>query len=459
MDVSIKTIHFSNLQNNTNKYIPVFTSSCSSEFIPSNNLIKYKKAQKYTQSVIKKHKIVDLDRCNLNKLDGIQHGINVFDGLNITQIRLLYKYLGSISVYRGCSNGCVHCFAEAKPNIQNSNNINSMSWEDLENLTKGFAELNKRLGFGKNTPNPLEKPVIIPFVDADSMEIVLKDKNNIEHDMIDIAKVFTSNMNRRVLFDSSGWNPKSSKMQKRAEKYVEYMKNNNDFVSIHISLNPFHKLHAKYVEYINSNPVLAQKFRNLYTDRMANVFYTFTPVMKKPEFRVLNRAVNNNAECNENFKENAHRILISEIRAKLETMYKSQGMPNSEIEKNLSLFDRKTEFINTKKLTAIGRMENLFPPNSPEHNIPNKHHMMNLQHPQNIINNPNSQFIIDCNGKVYLTDFFNVIGTDISLNLGNKDKESVPFFSYIEKHLTTKEMTEATQTGFIKLLKRIFHRL
>ena len=136
----------------------------------------------------------------------------------------------------------------------------------------------------------------------------------------------------------------------------------SEFVGINLSLNPFHKINSKYVEYIKSDPVKAQKFRNIYTDRMANAFYTFTPLFGKKEFRFLNRALPVDANCNENYKLEAHRQLISEIREKLKARYISSGMSEENIRKNLEIFDEKTSQIATHRVLAYGRMERLFKP-------------------------------------------------------------------------------------------------
>ena len=126
-------------------------------------------------------------------------------------------------------------------------------------------------------------------------------------------------------------------MQKaRAEKYVKtYLSDlksgNTNFFSFNVSLNPFHSLLAKSAELFDINPEKSKKFRDFYTTRMANVFFTTTPLLKFPEFRLLNRAFPDDASCKEFFKHSYHLGLIGEIGSKLQNLYKQSGMPLHEI--------------------------------------------------------------------------------------------------------------------------------
>lgn len=461
MDITINNINYSTCINNKKSfgYTPNFTAN-SQEFIPSQKLQQYKKAQQYAEQLQKSGKIWDLNTWDLKKLEGIQHGIEVFDGVNFKQIYLLYKHLGMITTSRGCSNGCVHCYVDAKP-IQlpkDPKSISSLTWEDFSSILKGFKELNGRLGL--TSPAIQSKKILVPFLDSDSMEIILKDKNNIEHDMTEIVRNIHSNMNKKVLFDTAGWNPKSKRMQQRAEKYVQYiLANENEFCGFNISLNPFHKLNAKYIEYIKSNPERAQIYRNLYTDRMANVFYTFTPLFENNQFRILNRALPNPFDCDPNYKVDAHRQLIKEIREKLEEKYHTSNMTPEEIEKNLRLFDEKTAEIAEKRLFPIGRLKSIIKTTTEDFEFITKNHLENLTKPANAIHHYGGEFIIDCNGKVYLFDLIDMIPTDIQLNISNRDKQTPPFISTLNTELHTDDLLKKSKESKILLkLKNIIRK-
>jgi len=426
---------------------PSFTSSVTS-FESSKELKRYKKAKKYADSLIKKDGFVNLEKCNLSKLEGIQNGIDVFNGLGIKQIYLLYKYVNSVALFRGCSNGCVHCFAEAKPihiSKNDTNRIKSVSWEDFDKLMSGMAELNNRLGIDRKHGDISRIKTISPFLDADAMEVIVKDKNGVEHDYVDITNRINNDAKKYVLFDTSGWNPKSEIMQKRAEKYVEFMKSelaagNRPYVAINISLNPFHKLNSKYIEYINSDVEKAQKFRNLYTDRMANVFYTFTPIFEHPQFRVLNRAIPDDVHCDENYKVAAHGKLIKEIRQKLEERYITSGMNSEDIEKNLKIFDKHTNVIQSERVIPIGRLKDVFGKGDLSLKKAEEEHKKGINNPKSIVKHPYFQLVVDCNGKVYATNLYDVFPTDICLNFENKNKESTKFYSQHEKVITTDDI-------------------
>ncbi len=460
MDITINNINCTCINNKkSSNFRPSFAAN-SQEFVPSHRLLQYKKAQLYAEELKKSGEIWDLNNWNLKKLEGIQYGIDVFEGVNIRQIYLLYKHLGMITTSRGCSNGCIHCYVDAKPTqiSKNAEQISAFSWEDLSSITKGFKTLNQRLGL---SPLPIQtKKILAPFLDSDSMEIILKNKDNIEYDMTEIAHEIYTSMDKKVLFDTAGWNPKSTKMQQRAEKYVQYMlSNENEFCGFNISLNPFHKLNAKYIEYIKSNPAKAQIFRNLYTERMANVFYTFTPLFDKSLFRILNRALPNDFDCDPNFKVDAHRQLIKEIREKLEEKYISSNMPSEEIKKYLQLFDEKTSEIAEKRLFPLGRLKSIVKNFTEDFNFIKNNHLENLKDPTNAINHYGGELVLDCNGRVYLFDLIDTIPTDIQLNISNRDKQTPQFISTINKTLDTdKLIKKSNQTKMFMKLKNIIRR-
>lgn len=460
MNISVNIINCNYNQHITDSKKLTFTSKCQ-EFTPSEQLERFKKAQQYVESIRAKKQVLNLDKCDLKKLEGIQYGIKVFEGVNIQQIYLLYKHLAGVLVSHGCTNGCVHCFVDAKPiKISDPSQIKAMSWEDLKTLTEGFAELDKRFGFSKTNPNPISKKrILTPFLDADSIEITIKDKHGIEHDMMEINHKISSDMHKPVIFDTAGWTPKNTKLQQRAEKYVKYLleNNNDDVISINLSLNPFHKMNSKYVEYLKSNPEKAQKFRNIYTDRMANVFYTFTPLFEKKELRLLNRALDMNSNGNDNYKLDAHKQLISEIREKLKLRYISSRMDEKDIKKNLEIFDKKTSNIDTHKIVAFGRMEKLFNPQDSEYIKAKKAHKKNINHPiAALLEDTWGQLMIDCNGKVIANNMADFFPTDICLNLNNKDKISQTSFPLENRILTTKEiLKESKKISFKKIANHV----
>ena len=399
----------------------------------------YKNAQTYANSVIKNQKKFNIKAYDFNRLEGLQYGIGVFDGLNIKEILLLEEHLGNILLKRGCSNNCVHCFCEAIPQPivqEGSSYISSMSYEDFSDITLAFKALRHRLGLS-TLSNQIAKP-IVPFLDADSMEITLKDKFGVEHDMLEIAQNFNNNMGRMTLFDTSGWTPTFNVMQKRAEKYVknfleQVSSGNSNFIGYNVSLNPFHSLHAKSIELKSSNPEKSNKFRDLYTTRMANVFYTMSPLFRLREFRILNRAFPDEYSCNDGFKLLTHKNLISEIANKLKALYETNGLSNKEIKNNMDIFNARVSAIDTQKLGVIGRAKKLFDKNSEYVKQVELKEQENYRNPADMLKNRSGRFLIDCNGKVYLVDDISVAPTNIMLNIHAKDKQTPPLAGLIDK--------------------------
>lgn len=432
---------------------PNFKSN-TCEFKPSKDLEQYKKAQAYADSLIKKYGRFQFDKCDFRKLEGIQYNIPIFKDLDINQTMLTYHLLRFILLYRGCTNNCVHCFAEATSpaNIEDNKEIaQTMSWEDFTTITKSIEELDSRL----QVPKEELKTPIITFFDADSMETIIKDASGKKYDLVDISNEITSRCGRKILFDTSGWDHRSNTMQKRAEKYVQHMiesyKANDGIFSSHyqvinISFNPFHSIHAKSIENLESNPKLAEKLRNLYIDRMANVFYTFTPLFEKQQFNIINRAINDESDCDENYKVNNHKKLISDVREKLQDLYVKAGLEKEEIDKNLALFDIKTNHVASERVFVLGRLKKLFKPDSPEIKIVEKIHKKKEKNPRSILYRGGVGLVVDTNGKTYLTDSFDNIPTDITLNISSKDKLSPVLFGILKKNVTAKEIVAEFQS-------------
>ena len=179
----------------------------------SNSMkINFNSVKHYANSLFKKQKPSGVEPINYSKLEGLQSGIDVFNGLSMKELILLENKLSQILLKRGCSNGCVHCFCSAVPQPfvkQSPDKISTMSWEDFSSITEGFKELEKRLG--NSTSIDFHKYPILPFSDADAMEITLKDSNNLQYDMLDIAKKVRDDMGRKTLFDTAGWSPNFAK--------------------------------------------------------------------------------------------------------------------------------------------------------------------------------------------------------------------------------------------------------
>ena len=182
---------------------------------------------------------------NAKKREGIQAGIPVFENLSMAQIIQIAKDKIEFVIKRGCSNMCIHCYADAKPEIYHlrQNKSTTISIEDADNFFNGFKELSERLNF-----NILgyKGEYATLFHDADSSTVFLKDKTGKTLDYLDLATKIHELTNSSVLFDTSGWNIQDKITQKRMEDLVKKAKNGNyEFVEFNISINPFSPFYEK----------------------------------------------------------------------------------------------------------------------------------------------------------------------------------------------------------------------
>ena len=268
-------------------------------FVPKNT-ISFKQAKIPPEAIqylnLRKIELKKLHNCanpealkffDAERLEGIQNGIKIFEGLSFPKIAYMISILKQIIVYRGCNNRCIHCYAEAQtPFYMRINDfISKIPFEDFENLINGFGELNKRLGFNvfKNTP----KNFMALFHDADCSTIYLQDKNGKIYDYADLSKMVHDVTGKAVLFDTAGWNIKDKLTQKRMEDLVQKIVTSNeyDFMQFYISINPFHSIMNKSFELKKKSDIeKSQKLKEIYTDRMANAIYTFLPLFDKKNF-------------------------------------------------------------------------------------------------------------------------------------------------------------------------------
>lgn len=453
---------------NSQKYVPTFcgqyydtTSIKSPKFLQAKAYLDKAKDEKYC----KEHWIYEFD---LNKLDGIQDGIKVFDGLNMKEIAFISQTLTEICVNRGCHNMCSHCYASAKPPIrEDENHINKISWEDFTNLTDGYKELNNRLGFSIiNTPH-ITNPYMTTFHDADGINICLEDKNGESHDFIDIEKRLYEATNVKQIFDTAGWSPKDKKAQARAEKYAKYYSQKENMQRLdgfNISVNPYHALHTRAVILEKTGDLeKANKFRDLYTTRMANVLFTFTPLLKYDDFFFIARAADNKSKGTDGFRAKDLKKLYDEIFEKLEKMYEEDYKGERKVIKSphqshcdILAYKVRLGSINTEP-SVTERLEKIYSHNDEmvkESELLRDEAISNVKKSKNILQVVVPRHvdvgrgkgyrsfyygILDVNGKYYLTDFYTTFPTEVGLNFENKDKKTAEIYPYLQEDTVIKK--------------------
>jgi hypothetical protein len=319
-----------------------------------------------------------------------------------------------------------------------------IDFEDYKNLIDGFKELNRRLDFNIFGQN--ENVSLFLFNDADCSTIYLEDKDGKTYDYADLAKMLYDVTGKKILFDTAGWNLNDKKTQKRMEDLIQKVVNSDkyDFLQFNISLNPFHSIYNRSVELQkegisegNEEKIKkAQKLREIYTDRMANVIFTFSPLIGRK-----------NSVCHDHMLEFIVRALVktpvdgytrndilkigSEIVDKVENLYDQDSMSEhpkvikNKIQKKYFMFrirfgladtDSNPILLTNKKL--LNKLDKETFPKS----LYTKSKLFNFAE-------EGKDFmagLIDINGKFYMTNYAETYPTNITLNYKNKEKITAP---------------------------------
>ena len=392
---------------------------------------------------------------NLDLLEGIQYKIDVFKDLTMKEIQYLSEGLHVIAVKRGCNHMCGHCYADAKPSNR------EMSYEDFHKIMDGFKTLRKRLHnidiYGENFPSASGDLIFLStelFYDSDCMDIVLKNNKGKEFDFTQLTTELYESMGRKSVFDTSGWYRNNTKMQKRAEKYAEFFssKENMDMLNqFNISFNVFN---ASYIGSINAlkkgNQEKAKQLRERYVSDMANVLFTFTPLLKSPKFSIIMRACDPRDKNTKYFRPEDMEELCYDVIKKLKEMYtkdltgeQKHIKTYNDLRKNLELYIQKMSLIDTE-LNSSGRMQKFLK----EHNIKSQTMQNHAEVTPLVIkefkHDPRNahilmQRIIDTDGRVYNMDYARFLKTEIQLNLEGKNTPTPKLANTVEDFVITKK--------------------
>lgn len=433
---------------------------------------QYLKAQRYAnrQKILNIILGKDFSRYNLDKLEGIQHGIKIFEGLNMNEIAFMFNNLQAIAVKRGCSNQCLHCYANAlPPEKEHDNYINKMKYEEFLELTNGIKTLRERIGASQM----INKEYVDMFYDADCMEIVLYDQNGKEHDLTELCDKFYDATNKKMVFDTVGWNYKNPKMQKRAEKYVEYLcdlDNAQKFYQVNLSINPFNSIYAKAIKLgfnpENYNPEnqptsnIGEKLYNLYINRTVNMMLTFAPLLNTTNFGIISRIAKEDNPYIKDFNIDAYMQNVTNILNRLRKVCIYDYNNEQKFIKNeftISYYINEYSRLLTENidddLIASERLKKIYFEKEPkmtqklyENHYPEifkfryLYEQLKKEQDLNKLNVDYSK-VVDTNGKLYLYDGYRFIPTEISLNLSTKDKIT-PKLSpqVVDDFIVTREM-------------------
>ena len=423
-------------------YFVAFKSNLKGlDYASAKNYLEYKK----TTLTQKKLENLNIYHFDLDKLNGIQKDIKVFEGLNMKEIAFLCSELTEIAVFRGCYNNCAHCYAEAKPPAkETSQQISKMDWGDFKSLTDGISELNKRLGF--NICGNSDTEYMTAFHDADCSQIYLKDKDGKIHDWLDINEIMQKTFKHKQLFDTAGWYIQDKTAQERMEKYIQKLVENPDNIEFNISANPYHAMHFRAVkEMKQDNKEKEYFFRQKDIQRMANVLFTCTPLLNIEEtddfkFSLLARAMDPKSKNSKGISTNDLRNTYKNYFKELKKLYEEDYNGEQKIIKNkrhiqryIYEYEKKLNKITTSP-SITKELKNLYEETDRAVLIAKK---STFQDPKEILKH---EFftLVDANGDIYVTNFYESYKTDLKLNFKNSNKKTAP----IAPNLCTERITK-----------------
>ena len=379
-----------------------------------------------------------LNNYKLNELEGIQKG-TMFEHLTLPQIEYFVHNLCSIPVQRGCDNGCIYCYTEAKtPYYMKTHNLlNKIDFDDYENLINDLKELNERFGFnifGPSWLNQSGKKYHCLFYDSDCSQIYLE-KDGKTFDYADLAKMLNNVTECVVLFDTAGWNVNNKITQQRMENLVHKVINNKDFnfINYNISINPFNGIYNRAVELKQKGDIANyQRLREIYTDRMANTIFTFSPIIDmndyydRPRLKFIIRALDNSSGL-ENYTESEILSLCNDIFKKVEILYeKDLNSDSPKVIKNPAQKEKYLEYF--KKLIWVDTELDLT--NEKLLNKLNKRKLKDLyDDTARKLNSTTDELptgILDLNGDFYSSNEVITYPTNIYLKYINKGKPTAP---------------------------------
>ena len=424
-----------------------FINTCKQTNFAGNNYTEYLFArQQFLKNKHISQKYWTLKDFDMNRLEGIQNGLKTIGNLTMAQIKFILERSLEIVTQRGCNNMCAHCYADARPEsyYRGNNVISKINFEDFKNLCEDFSTLKERIGFDifnkKYDKYNLESDDYETlFHDADSATIYATDKNNKEYDYLDLAKMLNQASGKILVFDTSGWNIKDKKTQNRVENIVKkFMKDPEKykFIQFNISFNPFHALYYNSIlKEQEGKKEIANKLRNIYTTRTANVINTFLPIIlnHNESLKFIVRSFpNSNLEVTKHFQENDLIDLAKETVSIFIDKYIKEMETKQDYAKTKDNIYILTQIFShyldlNASPTYVGRMTKSF-------NLTKSSKTIYTKPSDKNINQKMTAGIIDLNGKFYITNFLEIFPTNIQLNYSSKNKTTAPLNPNLNKH-------------------------
>ena len=205
-------------------------------------------------------------------------------------------------------------------------------------------------------------------------------------------------------------------------------------------------MHFKAVEHMRAgNPDKEEYFRQKDSERMANVLFTMTPLLnadkENVEFRFITRAMDNKAKNSKGFTvrdlfKTYDRYFEDLKKLYLEDYLSDQKLikNSGEITKNLNKYEKTLRADISPVVSITHKLKDIYDEN---HEAVKETKYNKKQNPEKI-DLSTYVSIVDANGKVYLTNYYETYETDIQLNFKNKDKKTAPIApSLCDKNFTS----------------------
>ncbi len=382
---------------------------------------------------------------NPKALEGIQEGISVFEGLNMSEISFLLAHINEIGVLRGCFNNCAHCYAEGSfPRKETPDYISRMSWNDYKSLTEGIKEMNDRLGcVTRYAPVP-----IMLFHDADCSQIYIRDDKGNIHGWTELAKMMYEATGVKIIFSTAGWYKNDKSAQQRMEQYVKEMSESDNLDYLYhfaISANPYHTMHYKAVQLMKEGKIeKAQFIRQKDAERMANVLFTITPMLKTGKVKFITRAMSPDSKNSEGLSANDLRKTWNKYFEELKKLYENDYYTDQKVIKNYDDIDlyltKYNELLYAKGIDTepviSERLSKIYDKDDPAITYTKKHMFNN---PDEAVKSPYCYGIISPNGEFDMTTYYESYKTPIKLNFENSNKRTAPISPYLHSEAITLE--------------------
>ncbi|MBO7672415.1 hypothetical protein J6S88_03290 [bacterium] len=379
-------------------------------------------------------------------LEGIQKGISVFKGLNMTEISFVLAHINEIGILRGCFNNCAHCYAEGSyPKRETTDYISRMSWKDYKDLTDGIKEINDRLGcITRYTPTP-----IMLFHDSDCSQVYIKDGRGKIHGWTELAKMMYDATKADVIFSTAGWYKNDKAAQQRMEQYVKEMSESDNLDYLYhfaISANPYQAMHYKAVQLIKEGKTdKAQFIIQKDAERMANVLFTVTPMLKTGKLKFITRAMSNESKNSAGLSADALVKIWERYFEELKKLYENDYYSEQKVIKryeDIGQYLAQYKDLLYKKGIDIEpvvaeRLSKIYDKDDPAVAF-TKENLFNS--PLKAIKSPYCYGIINPNGEFYMTTYYDSYKTPIKLNFENAHKKIAPISPNMYPEPITKEM-------------------